>query len=60
MTARQKVGWSLVASGGISVGAGFLVALTTVTPAWVPIVLQVLGYLFPAIGLSVTIPNLKD
>lgn len=60
MTARQKTGWSLVASGGISLGAGLLVALTQVTPAWVPIVLQVLGYLFPAIGLSVTLPSLKD
>lgn len=58
MNDRQKAGTGLIVSGGISIGLGAILLGTGVTPEWVPIVLNIIGFILPAIGLTANLPHL--
>ncbi len=57
MNSRQKAGVSLGITGVVSLALGILIGSTVDTPAWVDLVLKVLGTLFPLIGLTVNLPS---
>lgn len=56
MNQRQKAGVSLGITGIVSLGVGIVIGSTVDTPAWVDLVLKVMGTLFPLIGLTVNLP----
>lgn len=57
MNARQKAGLSLGLSGLITLGLGIVTGLTTVDPPWLSIILGVLTFCFPALGLTINFPT---
>jgi hypothetical protein len=59
MTARQKTGLSLIISGAVSIGVGILTGTMPNYPGWVSIVLNILGFVLPALGLTVNLPKLQ-
>lgn len=57
LTDRQKQGVGLGISGVITLALGIVTAATKVDPPWVQLVLNVLSFAFPALGLVINFPS---
>lgn len=56
LNARQKSGISLMVGGVVSLGVGIATTALPVTPGWIQIFLNILGFILPALGLAVNLP----
>ena len=57
MTVRKKRGLVTIISGIIFIGVGAVVYTTTVTPDWVPLIVQGIGAIANLVGFVLVFPD---
>lgn len=57
MTVRKKRGLGSIISGVIFIGVGAVVYATTVTPDWLPLIIQGIGAIANIVGFALVFPD---
>ena len=57
MTDKQKKGLGMAISGAASMVVGVLSYFLTDIPVWVSLALNTLGFILPALGIKMVMPN---
>ena len=60
MTPRQRKAVGIGVSGALGVAAGIIMYVTTSTPEWVGLAVQIAGLVAGALGFTIALPNTED